>query len=37
MLKRFITPKSWDKMMPDYEIVATSQWALERTGQKERG
>ena len=36
MLKRFITPKSWDKMMPDYEIVATSQWALERTDQKER-
>ena len=36
ILKRFIAPKSWDKMMPDYATVATSQWALERTGQKER-
>jgi hypothetical protein len=36
VLKRFIAPKSWDKMMPDYAMVATSQWALERTDQKER-
>ena len=31
MLKRFIAPKSWDKMMPEVKIMTTSKWALERT------
>lgn len=31
MLKRFTTPKSWDKMMPEVKIMSTSKWALERT------
>jgi len=31
MLKRFISPKSWDKMMPEVEVISTSRWALERT------
>ena len=31
MLRRFIAPKSWDKMMPEVEVMATSRWALERT------
>ena len=35
MLKKFIPPKSWDKMMPEVEMMATSQWALERTDQEE--
>ena len=30
MLKRFTAPKSWDKMMPEVKIMATSKWALER-------
>ena len=32
-LRRFIPPKSWDKMMPEVEIMATSHWALEREGE----
>jgi len=31
ILRRFIPPKNWDKMMPEVEIMATSRWALERT------
>lgn len=36
MLKRFIAPKSWDKMIPEVEVMATSHWELERTEEKER-
>ena len=31
ILRRFIPPKNWDKMMPEVEVMATSRWALERT------
>ena len=31
-LKRFIPPKSWDKMMPSPEMRSTALWALEKTG-----
>ncbi len=31
MLKRFIPPKGWNKMMPEVEVMATSHWALEQT------
>jgi len=34
-LKRPIPPKSWDKMMPDVSVMASSRWALERTDEKE--
>jgi hypothetical protein len=34
MLRRFIPPKRWDKMMPRVEVMATSHWALERTDQE---
>lgn len=35
VLKKFIPPKSWDKKMPEVEMMATSRWALERTDQEE--
>ncbi len=35
MLKKFITPKNWDKMIPDAKVMATSSWALERADWKE--
>ena len=31
-LRRFIPPKSWDKMAPDPKIRATARWALENSG-----
>lgn len=31
MLKRFIPPRSWDKMRPEVGVMATSRWALEQT------
>ncbi len=34
-LKRLAPPKSWAKMLPDPEILATSQFALERPAKKE--
>ena len=36
MLKRFVIPKSWDKMIPEVEVMDTSNWELERTAEKER-
>ena len=30
MLKKFIAPKNWDRMIPDVKVMATSRWALER-------
>ena len=35
-LKRFVAPKDYSKMMPDVELMSTSRWALEQTGEKER-
>jgi len=31
-LRRFIPPKSWDKMMPNPKMRSTALWALEKTG-----
>lgn len=31
-LRRFIPPKSWDKMMPKPKMRSTALWALEKTG-----
>jgi hypothetical protein len=31
-LRRFIPPKSWDKMAPDPKVRATARWALENSG-----
>jgi len=31
-LRKFIPPKSWDKMMPNPKTMSTALWALEKTG-----
>jgi len=31
MLKKAVAAKSWDKMMPEVELMTTSKWELERT------
>jgi hypothetical protein len=34
-LRKLAPPKSWAKMSPDVEIIATSQFALERPVKRE--
>jgi hypothetical protein len=34
-LKVFVAPKDYSRMAPDYKMMSTSKWALERTDEKE--